>query len=1056
MGSAMRRAASSLVAVGLTLLLGVRVAAASQAVDFNRQIRPLLSDRCFACHGPDEQARKAQLRLDTEEGAYATRGAGSDWQVLVPGEPDQSELYLRITAEDPADRMPPAKSKLRLDEEEKALLRLWIEQGAKYQPHWAFIPVGRMEAPRAATGGGEVHPIDAFVLARLREEGLEFSPEASRETLIRRVSLDLTGLPPTVEEVDAFLADDDPAAYERVVDRLLSVPAYGERRANEWLDLARYADTYGYQNDLENELWPWRDWVIRAFNSNLRYDDFILWQLAGDLLPSPSRDQILATAFNRLHRQTNEGGSIDEEFRTEYVADRVQTASTAFLGLTMECARCHDHKFDPITQEDFYGMFAFFNNVDESGLYSHFTRATPSPTLLLYPPESETAHRLLKHRILSLENERAAMVEAARERFVDWEKSERGAISAPDPASSFDFDEAGEDAMRDRIDTNRVAKLVDGPELVEGRSGSGLKFSGDNEAVLKDVGVFDRTTPFSFGLWLRPAEDQSRAVIFHRSRAWSDSGSRGYELVLEAMRPAFALIHFWPGNAIQVRARDPIPVDTWSHLAVTYDGSSRADGLRLYLNGRPVSVEVVRDNLFKDIVHRKEWGDADVDQVELTLAGRFRDSGFKNGTIDTFHVFDRRLTPLEVRRLVLGPGIATDREERFAHYLERVDVTYRAVLDELRRLRIEENNLVNDVPEIMVMREMPVRRATFLLERGAYDAPGKAVEPGMPATILPFDENFPPDRLGLALWMIDRRNPLTARVAVNRVWRTCFGRGLVATPEDFGSQGELPTHPELLDWLAGWFMDSGWDLKALHRLIVSSTVYRQSSGASAELLDRDPENLWLARGPKHRLEAEQIRDSALAVSGLLSRRIGGPSVRPYQPAGLWEESGTGKTYVQDHGDKLYRRSLYTFWRRTAPPPGMLTFDATSREVCVARRETTTTPLQALVLLNDPQFVEAARVMAQRLVREAPSDVSARIDTAFRLAIGRRPESGEQAILRRLYDEQLSLFRAVPEATGDYLKTGESPVDEDLPREQVAATAVLASALMNLDEFVMKR
>jgi hypothetical protein len=605
------------------------------------------------------------------------------------------------------------------------------------------------------------------------------------------------------------------------------------------------------------------------------------------------------------------------------------------------------------------------------------------------------------------------------------------------------------------LDPTRVATLVEAPDRVEGKSGRALRFNGDNSAVCRGVGNFKRTDPFSFSLWLRPTEPQSRAVVFHRSRAWTDSGSRGYELVLESMRPAFALVHFWPGNALQVRARDPLPLNTWSRLTITYDGSSRAGGLRLYRDGEPMPIEIVRDHLFKDILHRKEWGDADVGGVELTLAGRFRDSGFKHGEIDEFQVFDLCLTSIEVRALHGGSTPSAPAEELLAHQVERLDPEYRALNNQLAQLRRIENDLINDIPEIMVMREMTGRRPTFVLERGAYDAPGDPVEPDVPASVLPFDPTLPRNRLGLARWMTDRRHPLTARVAVNRVWQTCFGQGLVTTPDDFGSQGDLPTHPELLDWLALTFMDSNWDLKALFKLIVTSATYRQTSHAVPNLIAHDPENRLLARGPRHRLEAEQIRDSALAISGLLSRQIGGPSVRPYQPAGLWEESGTGKSYVQDHGEKLYRRSLYTFWRRTAPPPSLLAFDATTREVCAARRETTSTPLQALVLLNDPQYIEAARVLAQRLLRDTPADSELRIEQAFRLATGRRPESREREILRQLYSEQLALFQAQPERSGRYLATGEFPLDTELPPDELAATTVLASTLMNLHEFVTK-
>jgi hypothetical protein len=1032
------------------------VAPAPEPLDFCFQVRPILADRCFKCHGPDEKARKGKLRLDVKENAYAIRDPARQEAAIVPFHTERSQLCWRIMATNEDDRMPPPASNLRLTSEEKALLKQWVEQGAEYKPHWAFSPVAQIPVPPVANPALARNPVDAFVLARLAPEGLKPAPEASRETLIRRLSFDLRGLPPSLEEIDAFVADTSPAAYERLVDRLLASSAYGEEQAALWLDLARFADTYGYQNDVERDMSPWRDWVIRAFNSNLPYDQFILWQIAGDLLPSPTRDQILATAFNRLHRQTNEGGSIDDEFRAEYVADRVATTGTAFLGLTLGCARCHDHKYDPVSQKDFYRMAAFFNNIDESGTYSHFTHATPSPSLLLYPEGQEARHKALQVQIKAKETAVAALSRSAEPAFDKWLAAGPHVIGKPEPSAAFAFEIVTNDSTPDSINTNRSAALVDGPVQAEGRVGRALKFSGDNSVVCKGAGVFNRTTPFSFRLWLKPTEKQERAVIFHRSRAWTDSGSRGYELVLEDGRPAFSLVHFWPGNAIKVRALTALPLNQWSHLAVTYDGSSRAAGVRLYLAGELLPVDVVRDHLFKDILHRQQWGDMEVKQVELTLAGRFRDSGFKNGLLDEFQIFDRCLTPWEIRLVAGTTAGAPDREALFAWYLQQVDPPYRAATAELRALREQENDLINDVAEIPVMSEMSPPRPTYLLKRGAYDAPGEQVEPGVPERIFPFSDSLPRNRLGLARWLVDRRNPLTARVVVNRVWRSHFGRGLVETEEDFGTQGKLPVYPQLLDWLAGQFIDNGWNVKALHKLIVMSATYRQSSQAGPELLVKDPENHLLARGPKHRLRAEEIRDHALAVSGLLSSRLGGPSVRPYQPEGLWEESGTGKHYVQDTGEALYRRSLYTFWRRTAPPPSMRIFDAPSREVCTARRETTTTPLQALVLLNDPQFVEAGRVLAEQLVRGCGGDVEACVSRGFRLAIGRRPSPAELAVLCHLYQEQLNLFQTDPAAARQYLKTGEHPCDPTLPAPQLAATSVVASALMNLDEFVTLR
>lgn len=1072
-------------------------------IDFNSQIRPLLSDRCFACHGPDEKARKAKLRLDTRAGALKELADG--WAVIKPGDPDKSELVQRIFATDEDDLMPPPKSNLRLSLAERDLLKRWVAEGAEYQSHWSFIPVGQVTPPQPRDEQWVRNPTDAFVLARLESENLRPAPEASREALIRRLALNLTGLPPTLEEIDAFLADHSLQAYERAVDYYLSQPAYGERMALDWLDLARYADTYGYQSDVEYDMSPWRDWVIRAFNDNLPYDQFILWQIAGDLLPNATHEQRLATAFNRLHRQTNEGGSIEEEFRTEYVADRVHTMGTAVLGLTLECARCHDHKYDPISQREYYSLFAFFNNIDESGLYSHFTRATPTPTMLLWSEEKSRELAQLKLQ-MTIASERAEQImREAGPAFRAWQLKD-GRVQAPKPVARFSLDTVVSNTTPDSINATNFARLVDGPASVAGHDGQALQFSGDNELVCTGVGEFHRTDAFSFSLWLKPTEQQERAVVLHRSRAWTDSGSRGYELVLEHGRPFFGLIHFWPGNAIGVRAKSSLLTNEWSHVTVTYDGSSRAAGINLYLNGTRMEREIVRDNLYKDISHRKEWGDADVGNIHLTLAGRFRDSGFKNGLIDDFQVFDVCLTEPEVKLIAEAKGDAAnaltltlspmEREQQlpltsplstfeqtqlvaiqeqrrtilplpegegrgegtalFDHYLARHHEPSRLAVAELQQLREQENNLVNDVREIMVMQELPQPRPTFLLKRGAYDAPGDRVQPDTPSSIYPFPADQPRNRLGLARWMIDRQNPLTARVVVNRIWRMHFGRGLVASQEDFGSQGKLPSHPELLDWLAGWFMDHGWDVKALHRLIVTSATFRQSSQTTRELVERDPDNLLLARGPKQRLLAEQIRDSALAASGLLNRTLGGLSVKPYQPAGLWEQSGTGKTYAQDKGDKLYRRSLYTFWRRTAPPPSMLTFDAVTREVCTAKRETTATPLQALVLLNDPQFVEAARVLGERLLKAHPENLQARIHGAFRSLTGRLPDEKETAVLRRLFDEQLSFYAKESGTAEKLLAIGESQWDESLPRAEFAATTMLVSAIMNFDEFVVQR
>lgn len=1054
--------------VSVTVICGSRLAcAADPAIDFNRDIRPILSDRCFACHGPDANARKGDLRLDQRDAAIA---AGA----IAPGKPDSSELVERIRATDTDTIMPPPRHNKPLTPEQKDLLVRWITAGAEYQSHWAFRPVPReVPVPDVADSGRWIRgSIDAFILQQLQRKGLAPAVEASREKWLRRASFDLTGLPPTLAELDSFLQDTTPQAYENAADRLLRSPAFGERLANEWLDVARYADTFGYQADRDTHVWPWRDWVIRAFNDNLPYDQFITWQTAGDLLPDATRDQRLATTFNRLHRQTNEGGSIEEEFRTAYIADRVVTNGTAFLGLTLECSRCHDHKYDPLTQRDFYQLAAFYANIDEHGLYSHFTETAPTPALLLYEGDQERQHRDVLLKIAQAETDLARIRTEARERFAAHRAAEPeyslrspalGVLELPAagerpvetlrPSAQFLFEDA-RPAGGNTIVTGATRPAIAGqtPEP----PGKAIQFGGDDAFACKGSGQFGRTTPVTLSLWLRPGAHRPREIVLHQCVAAEDSAFRGLSLVLDNGVPVVSWIHFWPGNALQVRGTAPLPAGEWSQLTITYDGSSHAAGLRIYRDGTAIPLTVVRDALSRDIRYRSEWGDSNGAGVEISLGARFRDVGFKDGAVDDLLIYPQELSPLEVAVLA-GRAAPTDTDPRFEHYLKRHDGPYRGQLEALARLRTEENELVTRVRQIMTMRELAEPRPMHLLKRGAYDAPADRVTADVPGAILPFSPEWPRNRLGLARWMTDERNPLVSRVAVNRFWSLFFGRGLVGSVEDFGAQGQSPTHPELLDWLARDFMNHGWEVKRLCRQIVLSATYRQSTvPRDRGTYAADPDNVWLARGPHYRLSAEQVRDNALAVSGLLVQKQGGPSVMPYQPAGLWEESGTGKSYNQARGEGLYRRSMYTFWRRTSPPPTMTTFDATSRETCTARRERTATPLQALVLLNDPQFVEAARVLAENLVQQYPNDGVIRLKTAFRLLTSREPTARELELVQRLYGDQKSLFDAAPDQAVALISLGDKPRRDSLPPAEVAATTVAIQMLMSFDECVTKR
>ena len=1052
------------------MIVASSVVAEDTKINFNRDIRPILSDKCFACHGLDKLSRKADMRLDQRDSAIALKA-------IVPGRPDESSLVERIVSTDAEMVMPPPRTNKPLSSEQKAVLQKWIKEGAEYHPHWSLmavpdvVPVPKLDDP----SGWVKSPIDSFVLDRLQKEQIEPALETTREKWLRCISFDLTGLPPSLEDLDQFLADSEPGARERAVDRLLQSSAFGERMANEWLDVARYADTFGYQADRETHVWPWRDWVIRAFNENLPYDQFITWQTAGDLLPDATRDQKLATAFNRLHRQTNEGGSIEAEFRQSYIADRVVTNGTAFLGLTFECARCHEHKYDPLAQADFYKLAAFFSNIDEHGLYSHFTETAPTPALALYEGDQQHRHAELLSKIDTSEKRLRRIREEARQRFAGDPLSQREISDTAGLLDLLNRDVSNAEA------TNRAGGFVSTPKLrlsfddakptgenrlVPGISGQAIQFSGDDSFPCKGSGQYGRTSPFSFSVWLLPAEHKPRVAVLHQCVAAEDAAYRGYSLILDDGRLQFSLIHFWPGNAIQIQSKQAIPTNEWTHVAVVYDGSSRASGLRLFVDGRPVEFDVIKDNLTRDIKYRSEWGDSNSGGVEMSLGARFRDVGFRHGLIDELAVYDHELSPLEIGRLSLEFPDPEFRErkdrlkftvsDRFEHYLMRHDEPYRMALKELQTLRNEENELVTRVRQIMTMAELPEHRPTHVLKRGAYDAPGELVAADTPSSILPFPDGAPRNRLGLARWMTDPRNPLPSRVAVNRFWSLFFGRGLVASVEDFGGQGQSPSHPELLDWLARDFMNHGWNVKRLCKQIVLSATYSQSSmPRNRKLSIDDPENRLLGRGPRFRLSAEQLRDNALAVSGLLVSKIGGPSVMPYQPAGLWEESGTGKSYAQAKGEGLYRRSLYTFWRRTSPPPSMLIFDATGRETCTARRERTATPLQSLVLLNDPQFIEAARVLAEKLI-EQHADNEARILAAFRTLTSRFPSEKEKIILRRLYAEQKSHFERTPNDAREFLAIGEKPRNEKMDVTDHAAMTVVVTSLMNLDECVTRR
>jgi Protein of unknown function (DUF1553)/Protein of unknown function (DUF1549)/Concanavalin A-like lectin/glucanases superfamily/Planctomycete cytochrome C len=979
--------------------LAIALATPPATIDFNRDVRPILADRCFGCHGPDEAKRKSGLRLDTAEGAYAALRSGH--RAIVPRDLAASEAAARIRSSDPDEVMPPPELKRPLTASEKDTLLRWIEQGAEYRPHWAFVAPARPTVPSGGdTSGWARDPIDLLIRARFEAIGLAPEPEADRPTLLRRASLALTGLPPTPEEIDAFVADPAPNAYEIRVDAMLDSQRAAEHRATIWLDLARFADTFGYQSDGDCFTWPWRDWLLDSLRSNMPYDRFATAMIAGDLMAADSHAERqanqVASAFNRLHRMTEEGGSISEEFRQEGIADRVSTFGTAFLGLTLECARCHDHKYDPIPTREFYGLAAMFGSIDENGLKSfahHFS--APPPFMRLANEEQEARSAEL----------RSAMLGAVRAYFAAMRNAPAtvpAAIDLPKPAAKYAFDELADGKTPNAIDADKPATTDRArPEQLgevsladDGKLGKSLRFDGDGGVSLAGLAGFTRHDPVSVAFWIKPGERNARAAVLHTAGFYTnDADGSGLELLIADGRLRWSVIHLWPGSAASIEMKTELPVGEWTHIVATYDGLSVADGLALYVDGRAADTAVVRDAL-----------DGNIAGATMEVGSRSRDAGFRGGKIDELAVWRSMLTPAEA---ALAAGETPDESAVAAHAVARAADTERQALREARRALAAH---LDSLPAFMTMRDSDDAPPTFVLRRGRYDDPDRTqrVEPGAVSAVLGASSLGERNRLGLAQWLVDPANPLFARVEVNRLWTQAFGAGLVETAENFGVNGSAPTHPEVLDLLAHDFAHGpdAWDARALLRRLALSAAFRQSSATTAEKRAKDPRNELLARGPSVRLSAEMLRDSALLASGLLVERVGGPSVKPWQQPNLVAESGANGGYSAGSGDDLHRRSLYTFRKRTVPPPTMLTFDGGSREACQPRRFATNTPLQALAILNDPVFTECARALAERATREAP-DREARIVRAFRLACSRAPRAAELDALRELVASRIA-------------------------------------------------
>ncbi len=1162
-----------------------RAGARPGGVDFGREIRPILSDNCFACHGPDENTRKAGLRLDLRSGALAPRKNGR--QAVVPGDPDHSTLLARVTTSDPEDVMPPPKTGKKLTPEQIQKLRDWIAAGAEWPEHWAFVPPQRPEPPAVKNPHWPRNEVDRFVLHRLETEGLSPAPEAEKSTLIRRVSLDLTGLPPSIEEVDAFLADNRPDAYERLVDRLLNSPRYGEHLARQWLDAVRYADSHGYHIDAQRDIWAYREWVIRAFNTNQPFDRFTIEQLAGDLLPEPTTDQKVATGYVRCNMSTGEGGAIEAEYAAKYAFDRVETTGTVWMGLTLACARCHSHKYDPISQREYYGLFAFFNQLDEPVMDGN--RPNPDPFLKL--PTREQTERLawLKDKITETRRRLGApaeILDAAQQTWAaDWHGRLREGWQTAPPLAARSPREGGAElrVLEDQsvlaggpAPTNDTYELefrpAAGPlaglrlEVLphESLPGGGARHAdgrfrlSEFEAELLPPGENAKPQKLTFAralasthegehepgraldgkpetFWQATATNPAPVVAVFRTsqpvdvpaearlriRLRFEAGeekenhalgrvrlalAQGAELVSALTPPRFEpwrLLGPLPSGGLAAGFAKVFEPETTLDLARRYPGvreevgwQERGDlgdgGTHLLVNElhgvhgvyylfrrlhvpEPTVLDVAlrADDVFKlwlneRLVH--EHGTPEPypgvrTRLRLELAaGENRllikvvnHQGAKYFAFDPTLAGPQRLPPdlvaiLSVTATPTGPWAVPVRD----WYRRQFVPGYREEQDRLATWLEEERAIDAAIPTTLIAKELAQPRETRLLIRGEYDKPGDVVAAGVPAILPPLPPGAPTNRLGLAQWLVSPEHPLTARVIVNRYWQQFFGVGLVKTAEDFGVQGERPSHPELLDWLATEFIRSGWDVKHMQRLLATSATYRQSARVTPSLYERDPENRLLARGPRFRLEAEAIRDTALYLGGLLVEQLGGPSVKPYEPPGLWEavSFNNSQKYVPDRGPAQYRRSLYTYWKRQSPPPNLLTFDAPTREYCVVRRPRTNTPLQALVVLNDPQFVEAARALASRMLREGGREPAERLAYGFRLVTARRPDQAELKLLQDLLEAQRTAFQADPAAARAFLEVGDFRAT-DLDPVELAAWSSVANLLLNLDEALTK-
>ena len=1036
----MMRLQTALIAICLLLTATSHATAADEQVNYTRDVRPILADLCYTCHGPDENARATDLRLDQQENALGDLGG---YRAVIPGDIDASVLVERITSDDPDLRMPPVDAQRHLKPEQIDTLVRWIDQGADWEEHWSLVPPELPPLPVRQDRDWPINEIDDFVMARLEREGLSPSPRADMPTLLRRVTLDLTGLPPTLEELDDFLADESPRAWDSVVDRLLNSPRFGEHWATGWLDAARYADSNGYQGERTRTLWPWRDWVIRAFNDNMPFDQFTVNQIAGDLLPDPTRDQLIATGFNRNHMLNGEGGRIAEESRVDYVIDRVNTTSATWLGITMTCCQCHDHKYDPFTQTDFYRLYAYFNSVDESGAVDAGGNA--NPVLAVPTPTQESRESELSGQLATLQDRMRPLTTVDRRNA--WETEFKAELAAPERTPYW----------TPLVPTEFSSKNGQTLELLDDGA---LFVSGENPDQDNYSLVFETDLNQVTGLRLDVLQHES---FTNGGLARSDSGNFVLtDLEISTMSPdgettavqiASAAADFEQRGHTVSNAFDDNSTTGW---AVYKPGDMQHDRAAVFVFAEPVPADpTTRFNI--SLKHESPHRNHNIGQFRISLTTQ--PTPQLDGSTDP---------PAEVLA-----ALSAIPDERTAEQNQKLDEYFRATDSEIVALQGEIdaaretlNRHRNSYVKTMVMRDRAEPRETHRLIRGAWNNPDTSefLEPGIPAVLPALGEDAPGNRLALARWLVSAENPLTARVTVNRFWQQFFGVGIVKTAEDYGTQGELPSHPQLLDWLAVQFSRGGatrtaeaagpWNIKQLLRLIVTSATYRQSSVTTPEVVERDPDNRLLARSPRFRMTSQMLRDQALYLSGLLVEQQGGPPVRPYQPEGVWLDLTLGKIrYEQDHGDALYRRSIYTFWRRSVAPT--MLFDVPARQVCVVKQSRTNTPLHALTLMNETTFVESARKLAERVLQTENDDPSTRLVTAFRMATSRQPAANELDALMALLHATRARFEEYPDQAVELLAVGESELAPSIPPSELAAWAGVMSVILNLDETLTK-